>query len=213
MDVFAQRKLLRRPLPGIAHFFVFWGFIVLMFTIIEAYGDLFSKTFAIPVIGHSPALGFIEDLFAVGVLVALIDLHGHPDRPEPGPRAAPEPLLRVAHRGRLGRRWPDLRGHRHPAPLPGRPGQHRRLPLRQVVVALRVPGDRRRLLGVRARRQHAHRDDLPPPAAGGDLGLLRVRAALQAHAHLRVRAQRALLPAPQGARARSAPPPISTRRR
>ena len=72
LDVFAQRKLLRRPLPGIAHFFVFWGFIVLLFTIIEVYGDLFSKTFAIPGIGHSPALGFFEDLFAVGVLVGLI---------------------------------------------------------------------------------------------------------------------------------------------
>jgi Fe-S oxidoreductase len=72
LDVFAQRKLLRRPLPGIAHFFVFWGFIILLFTIIEAYGDLFSKTFAIPGIGHSEALGFVEDLFAVAVLLALI---------------------------------------------------------------------------------------------------------------------------------------------
>jgi Fe-S oxidoreductase len=72
LDVFGQRKLLRRPVPGIAHFFVFWGFIVLLLTIIEAYGDLFSKTFAIPGIGHSQALGFIEDLFAVGVLVGLI---------------------------------------------------------------------------------------------------------------------------------------------
>jgi Fe-S oxidoreductase len=72
LDVFGQRKLLRRPLPGIAHSFVFWGFIVLLFTIIEAYGDLFSKTFAIPGIGTSEALGFVEDLFAVAVLVALI---------------------------------------------------------------------------------------------------------------------------------------------
>jgi Fe-S oxidoreductase len=72
LDVFAQRKLLRRPVPGIAHFFVFWGFIILLFTIIEAYGDLFSRTFAIPGIGHSQALGFVEDLFAVAVLVALI---------------------------------------------------------------------------------------------------------------------------------------------
>ena len=53
MDVFGQRKLLRRPLPGLAHFFVFWGFIILLLTIIEAYGDLFSATFAIPLIGHA----------------------------------------------------------------------------------------------------------------------------------------------------------------
>ena len=69
MDVFGQRKLLRRPLPGFAHFCVFWGFIILMFTIVEAYGDLFSATFAIT---SSPILGFIEDLFAVGVLFALV---------------------------------------------------------------------------------------------------------------------------------------------
>jgi Fe-S oxidoreductase len=72
LDVFGQRKLLRRPLPGLAHFFVFWGFIILLFTIIEMYGDLFSKTFAIPGIGHSEALGFLEDFFAVAVLGALI---------------------------------------------------------------------------------------------------------------------------------------------
>ncbi len=69
MDVFGQRKLLRRPLPGFAHFCVFWGFIILMLTIVEAYGDLFSPTFAITT---SPILGFFEDLFAVGVLFALV---------------------------------------------------------------------------------------------------------------------------------------------
>jgi Fe-S oxidoreductase len=68
MDVFGQRKLLKRPGPGLAHFFTFWGFIVLILTIIEAYGDLFEPTFAIT---HWPGLGFIEDFFAVAVLIAL----------------------------------------------------------------------------------------------------------------------------------------------
>jgi Fe-S oxidoreductase len=71
LDVFAQRKLLKRRSSGLAHFFVFWGFIVLALTILEAYGDLFSKTFAIPVIGTQKWLGFLEDFFAVAVLVAL----------------------------------------------------------------------------------------------------------------------------------------------
>jgi Fe-S oxidoreductase len=70
-DVFAQRKLLKRPIPGLAHFFTFWGFIILLFTIIEAYGDLFNKTFSIPGIGHSLVLGFLEDFLATMVLVAL----------------------------------------------------------------------------------------------------------------------------------------------
>jgi len=71
-EVFGQRKLLKWSIPGLAHLFTFWGFIILIFTIIEAYGDLFSRTFAIPGIGHSFALGFIEDLFAVLVLAGLV---------------------------------------------------------------------------------------------------------------------------------------------
>ena len=43
-----------------------------MLTIIEAYGDLFSRKFAIIWIGHWPAIGFIEDLFSVGVLAGII---------------------------------------------------------------------------------------------------------------------------------------------
>ena len=47
-EVIGQRKLLKWTVPGLAHAFTFWGFIVLLLTIIEAYGDLFSKTFAHP---------------------------------------------------------------------------------------------------------------------------------------------------------------------
>jgi Fe-S oxidoreductase len=84
-QVFGQRKLLKWSVPGIAHFLTFWGFIVLFLTIIEAYGDLFDKTFAIPGIGHWAAIGFLEDLFAVAVLVgiiafALIRLRSDPKR-------------------------------------------------------------------------------------------------------------------------------------
>jgi Fe-S oxidoreductase len=71
-DVFAQRKLFKVKVSGAAHALTFWAFIVLLLTIIEAYGALFQRDFAIPVIGHSRALGFIEDLFAVAVLLALI---------------------------------------------------------------------------------------------------------------------------------------------
>src|SRR5262245_6591752 len=71
VEVFGQRKLLKWSVPGLAHFFTFWGFVILAATIVEAYGALFVRDFAIPVIGHSPVLGFLEDFFAVAVLVAL----------------------------------------------------------------------------------------------------------------------------------------------
>jgi Fe-S oxidoreductase len=71
-EVIGQRKLLKWTVPGAAHAATFWGFLVLILTLIEAYGDLFSRTFAIPGIGTWPAIGFIEDLFSVGVLAGII---------------------------------------------------------------------------------------------------------------------------------------------
>jgi Fe-S oxidoreductase len=71
-EVFGQRKLLKRSLPGLAHFFTFWGFVVLGATIVEAYGALFADDFAIPLIGRGRWLGFLEDFFAAAVLVAVV---------------------------------------------------------------------------------------------------------------------------------------------
>jgi Fe-S oxidoreductase len=71
-EVLGQRKLLKWTVPGVAHALTFWGFTVLLLTIIESYGDLFSRTFAIPGIGHWAFIGFAEDLFAVAVLAGLI---------------------------------------------------------------------------------------------------------------------------------------------
>ena len=71
-EVFGQRRLLTWSVPGVAHFLTFWGFLVLALTIVEAYGALlFTPDFAIPVVGRWPPLGFLEDLFAVAVLVGL----------------------------------------------------------------------------------------------------------------------------------------------
>ena len=70
-EVFGQRKLLTWSVPGVAHFFTFWAFIVLAATILEAYGALFTPDFAIPVIGHWTVLGFLEDFFGVAVLIAI----------------------------------------------------------------------------------------------------------------------------------------------
>jgi Fe-S oxidoreductase len=71
-EVIGQRKLLQWSVPGLAHAFTFWGFIVLLLTIIEAYGSLFSRRFAIVLIGTWAWVGFVEDLFAVMVLAGII---------------------------------------------------------------------------------------------------------------------------------------------
>jgi len=71
VEVVGQRKLLKWSVPGAAHAATFWGFTVLLLTIIESYGDIFDRRFAIPGIGHWAAIGFLEDLFAVGVLAGI----------------------------------------------------------------------------------------------------------------------------------------------
>ncbi|HEY2167399.1 MAG TPA: (Fe-S)-binding protein [Jatrophihabitantaceae bacterium] len=73
IEVFGQRRLLKWSGPGIAHFFTFWGFVILGATIVEAYGALVvSKDFAFPIFGHARWFGFVEDFFAVAVLLAII---------------------------------------------------------------------------------------------------------------------------------------------
>ncbi len=71
-EVLGQKRLLKKTVPGIAHFFTFWGFTILTATIIEAFGALFQSNFAIPLIGHDSWLGFTEDFFSVAVLLSLV---------------------------------------------------------------------------------------------------------------------------------------------
>ena len=70
-EVLGQTRLLRWSIPGLAHFFTMWGFFILLTVYIEAYGVLFDPKFAIPVIGDSPVLGFIQDFFALAVLLGI----------------------------------------------------------------------------------------------------------------------------------------------
>ena len=72
VEVAGQKKLLKWTVPGLAHFFTMWGFTILMTTILEAYGSLFSRNFHIPLIGRDNWLGFTEDFFATAVLVSLV---------------------------------------------------------------------------------------------------------------------------------------------
>ncbi|MEV6596299.1 (Fe-S)-binding protein [Actinoplanes sp. NPDC051346] len=71
-EVLGQRKLLKWSGPGLAHFAVFWGFLILGATIVEGYGALFDPDFHIPLIGTQAWLGFLEDLSIVAVLVSLV---------------------------------------------------------------------------------------------------------------------------------------------
>jgi Fe-S oxidoreductase len=72
----AQWRLFRLPLPGLAHFFIFWGFILLSLTILQALAEglLAFKTphFVLPLVGRFGPLALVQDLFALFVTVAVV---------------------------------------------------------------------------------------------------------------------------------------------
>ena len=70
-EVLGQRKLLKWTVPGLAHVFAFWGFLVLGLTILEAYGALFISDFGVPIVGSWPVIGFLEDTFGLLVLIGI----------------------------------------------------------------------------------------------------------------------------------------------
>lgn len=71
-EVLGQRKILLWSGVGVLHAFIFWGFVILQSQTVEAVGEVFDPGFAIPVIGDSEWLGFLQDLFTLLVLVAVV---------------------------------------------------------------------------------------------------------------------------------------------
>ncbi len=70
--VFGQRKLMQWTIPGLMHFFIFWGFVVLFTTIVEAFGAFYQEGFHIPLIGTWGPLGALQDFFVVAVLAGIV---------------------------------------------------------------------------------------------------------------------------------------------
>jgi Fe-S oxidoreductase len=84
-QVLGQRKLFQRALPGLMHALIFWGFLVLLTTIVEALGRAIDPGFALPFVGHAAWLGLVQDVFAslvlVGIAIAVwIRLRQRPER-------------------------------------------------------------------------------------------------------------------------------------
>jgi Fe-S oxidoreductase len=84
VEVFGQRKLLKWTVPGAAHFFVFWAFVILASVYLEAYGALFDEDFHIPIVGTWPLLGFLQDFIALAALGGIITFAVIRIRNDPG---------------------------------------------------------------------------------------------------------------------------------
>jgi len=73
--VAAQFRLFRFRLPGIAHFFIFWGFLTLSLTILQAILEgllaFANPYFILPFFGEFGPLALLQDLLAVCVMIAV----------------------------------------------------------------------------------------------------------------------------------------------
>ncbi|HXF83349.1 MAG TPA: (Fe-S)-binding protein [bacterium] len=70
-QVIGHTKVFRRFTSGLLHLLIFWGFIVLLSTIIQAFGEAFVPGWTLPVIGRRGWFVFTQDLFIVLVLVGI----------------------------------------------------------------------------------------------------------------------------------------------
>jgi Fe-S oxidoreductase len=69
--VLGQRKLLQRLVPGLMHAFIFWGFIVLLPTILMAMIAAIDGNAELPWLGGQEWFGWLADVFCVLVLVGV----------------------------------------------------------------------------------------------------------------------------------------------
>jgi len=70
-DVLGQRKLLQRLGPGLVHAFIFWGFCVLLPTILIAMIGIVDRHSTLAWLGHQGWYALLVDLFATLVLLGV----------------------------------------------------------------------------------------------------------------------------------------------
>ncbi len=70
-------RMFRNVYSGTLHFFIFYGFVVLLTAIIQAFGEGIFPGFSLAAIGGTTWIAFLQDLFGVlvlvGVLMALVN--------------------------------------------------------------------------------------------------------------------------------------------
>ena len=71
--VFGQSKLLREPLAGGIHFFIFWGFVLFLFVVIETIIQGFSSPFTWEFLGPLyTVITSVSDIFGILVIVSVL---------------------------------------------------------------------------------------------------------------------------------------------
>jgi Fe-S oxidoreductase len=68
--VLGQGGVLRDPIPGIAHFFTFWGFIIIQFGLLNLMLGAFG--ISLPIIGNNPVFASVLDAFIILAAIAIV---------------------------------------------------------------------------------------------------------------------------------------------
>ncbi len=71
VQVLGQRKLFQKALPGLMHALIFWGFLILLPTIVEAALAIVDPEWTLPFLGEAPWFLFLVDVFATLVAIGV----------------------------------------------------------------------------------------------------------------------------------------------
>ncbi len=71
VQVFGQRKLFQKFVPGFMHAAIFWGFLVLFPTIIEAAIAIVDRDASLPLLGQAPWYLLLVDVFSMLVVLGI----------------------------------------------------------------------------------------------------------------------------------------------
>jgi Fe-S oxidoreductase len=70
---FGQTKLMREPLAGLMHFFIFWGFVILLTAVVETILEGFAPGFTLQKLGPLfPPLAVLQETIAVLVVISCL---------------------------------------------------------------------------------------------------------------------------------------------
>ncbi|MFC7326331.1 (Fe-S)-binding protein [Marinactinospora rubrisoli] len=89
VETVGHTKMLTWTVVGVAHWWVAFGFLLLVPTLVQAYGQLFDPAFVLPVIGHFAPFEFVTELFSLATVIGILVLVA---------------IRQINHPRRLGRR-------------------------------------------------------------------------------------------------------------
>ncbi|WP_304452303.1 (Fe-S)-binding protein [Nocardiopsis sp. YSL2] len=77
IEIIGHGRMLKRPWVGVAHWFVMVSFPLLVFTVIEAQGEVFDPHFHLPIIHDWTIYGLAIEIIAGASLVGILGLTGY----------------------------------------------------------------------------------------------------------------------------------------